>query len=423
VAEEQGRCVPLKVIELFAGVGGFRLGLQDHGFETVWSSQWEPKRRVQHASDCYIRHFGDKGHSNRDIASVSIEDIPDHDLLVGGFPCQDYSVATTKAQGINGKKGVLWWEIDRIVRAKLPKYLLLENVDRLLRSPTHQRGRDFGILLGCLAEFGYRVEWRALNAADYGFPQKRRRTFIFAAHESTPWGAKMAERGGHPTYNSRDGFFGAAFPVRERPVLIDDPREADAEILPSLQETSDQFRADFCNAGVMVDGVIWTSPVSPAPASLRTLRDILEPKVDAKYIVPDIHVPKWRYLKGAKAEERMTKDGFTYRYTEGGIPFPDNLDSPSRTLITNEGGVSPSRFKHIIQDPKTSKFRVLTPVECERLNGFPAGWTAGMPERWRYFCMGNALVVGLVDRMGARLAETAALGSIPSAKVAAKKST
>jgi len=395
----------LRAVELFAGVGGFRLGLEAAGHEILWSNQWEPGKRSQHASDCYARHFPTGAHVCDDIAKVDPATIPDHDLLVGGFPCQDYSVATTQAKGIAGKKGVLWWEIERIVRAKTPDYLLLENVDRLLRSPTAQRGRDFGIVLRCLADLGYRVEWRAVNAADHGFPQKRRRTFIFAAHSTTPWGAHLAATADRARYFARDGFFTKPFPIREEPVVWDAPRDVDLELPTSVQETSDTFEARFWNAGVMVEGLVWTLPVHPMPGEVRPLRTVLEPSADPAYVIPEALVERWRYLKGAKAEKRSTPEGFEYRYAEGAIPFPDNLDRPSRTLLTGEGGTSPSRFKHIVEDPASGRLRVLTPVECERLNGFPDNWTEGMPERWRYFCMGNALVVGLVEKMAHRLAE------------------
>ena len=140
----------IKVVELFAGVGGFRLGLEgwngksassnykedfESPYEVVWSNQWEPSTKVQHASAVYERRFGMDNHSNKDIASVEVSDIPDHDLLVGGFPCQDYSVATTlkNSKGLIGKKGVLWWSIHKILSEKeiKPKYIFLENVDNL----------------------------------------------------------------------------------------------------------------------------------------------------------------------------------------------------------------------------------------------------------------------------------------------------
>jgi DNA (cytosine-5)-methyltransferase 1 len=194
----------IKVAELFAGVGGFRLGLEgwngksstsnytkkiNSGFKVVWSNQWEPSTKVQHASSVYESKWGINNHSNEDISLVDVKDIPDHDLLVGGFPCQDYSVATTlkNSKGLIGKKGVLWWSIHRILSEKKhkPKFLFLENVDRLLISPSGQRGRDFAIILQSLNQLDYIVEWRVINAAEYGLPQRRRRVFILAYHKSS----------------------------------------------------------------------------------------------------------------------------------------------------------------------------------------------------------------------------------------------
>ena len=120
-----------RVCELFAGVGGFRLGLEKSGWEVVYSNQWEPNNKNQYASDCYLYHFGKDGHSNIDIAEAKY-DISQHELLTGGFPCQDYSVAATNAKGIKGKKGVLWWEIYYILEKNRPPYILLENVGRML---------------------------------------------------------------------------------------------------------------------------------------------------------------------------------------------------------------------------------------------------------------------------------------------------
>ena len=147
----------IRVVELFAGVGGFRIGLEgaSDAYETIWNNQWEPSTQHQDASLVYQARFGRKGHSNKDINLVPTTDIPDHDLLVGGFPCQDYSVAATlsKSGGIEGKKGVLWWQIYRILNEKgenRPQYIFFENVDRLLNSPATQRGRDFAIILAIL---------------------------------------------------------------------------------------------------------------------------------------------------------------------------------------------------------------------------------------------------------------------------------
>ena len=390
----------MDVVELFAGVGGFRLGLEKSGWSTVFASQWEPGAKTQWAFDCYDRHFPDSTNSNRDIATVDSKDIPDHSLLCGGFPCQDYSVASTLAasKGIQGKKGVLWWEIRRIAEEKKPRFILLENVDRLLKSPARQRGRDFGIILSCLNSLGYSVEWRVINAADYGFVQRRRRTFIFATRDASIkkklYGSENAG-----TVLTSSGFFAPAFPCTKK--------DANADTLPiaipeDLVKLSDSFGAAFGNCGYSVDFTARTCDVTPVyDGPCTMLGDILVPDADEKYYVSEYDIPKWEYMKGAKKEKRVTKEGFEYNYSEGPIAYPDFLDRPARTMLTSEG--SKNRSSHIIKDPATGRLRILTPVECERIDGFPDNWTEGMTDRMRYFCMGNALVVGLIEIMGERI--------------------
>lgn len=209
----------LKVCELFAGVGGFRLGLEATGnFKVVWSNQWEPSTKIQHASRVYEARFGAANHSNQNIEEVETSTIPDHDILVGGFPCQDYSVATSlkNSKGLLGKKGVLWWSIHRILSEKKdrPKYLFLENVDRLLKSPSVQRGRDFAVMLKSLNELGYAVEWRVINAADYGMPQRRRRVFLLGYHKSTLLHNALEKAPG-TEWLLQDGVMADSFPVEK----------------------------------------------------------------------------------------------------------------------------------------------------------------------------------------------------------------
>jgi len=405
------------VCELFAGVGGLRLGLEKSGWKTVFANQWEPGRKIQYAADCYLTHFPDETFNpffNKDINLVTAElennskAIPDHTLLTGGFPCQDYSVATTKAKGMAGKKGVLWWEIEKIVRHKRPPYVLLENVDRLLVSPATQRGRDMGILLGCLRDLDYSVEWRVINAADYGFPQKRRRVFIFAFRNDTKIAKKldtkkMKKEGSWRNWLQKDGFFASEFRVD---VESGDHNVPD-DFAHTVQEISDDFSFKFHNAGVMSAGKIYTLKVAPIHQEPATLASVLQRKVDDYYYIPESDIKKakgWAYVKGSKREERTAKTGFKYHFTEGAIPFPEKLDIPARTILTGEGNQNPNRSTHLILDPRTKKYRTLTPVEAERLNGFPDDWTnTGMPLSKRYFCMGNALVVGLIERMGKHL--------------------
>lgn len=409
-----------RVAELFAGVGGFRLGLEKSGWRVVWSNQWEPSTSVQHASACYVKQFGAEGHVCNDIAKVvksRAVDIPDIELLVGGFPCQDYSVAKplSMATGIKGKKGVLWWSIYNMLELKRPPFVLLENVDRLLKSPATQRGRDFAIILSCLAQLGYVAEWRVVNAADYGFPQRRRRVFLYA-HKLDYCGFQW-----HPIRRLyRDGVMAKALPVKapggKRLETLSAP-EADIQLDANPYVVSETFGAGlrvspFENAGVMIEGSVWTERVEPGYRGKRhTLGEVVA-KTDhvpeSFHIAPE-RVEAWEYLKGPKREPRTDKvTGHQYFYSEGGMSFPDSLDLPSRTILTGEGGTSASRFKHVILDPKTGRLRRLVPEELEELNGFPRGWTdTGMSDGKRAFMMGNALVVGVVERIGKRIMDEA----------------
>ncbi|MEK6974940.1 MAG: DNA mismatch endonuclease Vsr [Candidatus Thermoplasmatota archaeon] len=399
------------MVELFAGVGGFRLGLDrtNGPFETVWWNQWEPATKVQHAWACYARRFhGDVSaappFSNTDVTKVPVDAVPQHDLLVGGFPCQDYSVATTldKAGGLQGKKGVLWWEIKRILDARKPRYVLLENVDRLLKSPASQRGRDFGVLLACLRDLGYVVEWRVVNAADYGNPQRRRRVFIFAARDNSGLGKSIARKAHRSNYLFTEGLFAKAFPTDFEPFAVE---EEEGELFDNdVREVSASFHHLFQNAGVLVGDRFWTTKVTPKAETPSTLGKHLERgDVDPALFIDMERLRDWEYQKGPKSEERQAKNGYVYRYTEGGMQFPDLPGSPARTVLTSEANRTPNRSTHVVSDPKTKRLRFLTPTEVERLMGFDDGWTESLPARWRYFTMGNALVVPLVTRIAERL--------------------
>lgn len=393
------------VAELFAGVGGFRIGLAEAGWKTVYSNQWEPSTKTQHASSVYVANFGAEGHSNEDIAKV--EKIPKKfDLLVGGFPCQDYSVAKTlnSAKGLKGKKGVLWWEILRLVQVHKPKFIFLENVDRLLKSPSKQRGRDFAVMLRTLGDEGYEIEWRVVNSADYGFPQRRIRVFIVAYKKKTRRDSKLVIL--------KEGILARALPVKPSSnnlnsfELDDDPSDI------SVSFNRGGGKSPFETAGHYRDGLVSTIRVEAKKSNNPVvLGDILidDLLVPDEYWIEGSKLKEWEYLKGAKSIERTHKtSGVKYNYAEGKMAFPDSLSKPSRTILTGEGGTSPSRFKHII---KTSNgYRRLTPIELERLNGFPDDWSQldeqGKPvsDVRRAFFMGNALVIGLVAKVGKEIA-------------------
>ena len=415
----------IRVAELFAGVGGFRLGLDGYHdpehpefdmpaagpYETVWANQWEPPGTdgKQFAWRCYEARFGEGSCVNEDINKVLDEyeagrrGIPDFDMLVGGFPCQDYSVAKplTKARGIEGKKGVLWWDIYRMLHLKKPRYLLLENVDRLLKSPVKQRGRDFAIILSCLAEEGYSVEWRVINAADYGMPQKRRRVYIFGELTDEAW--DMDAR------ISQTGVMAQAFPITDDVTDI-----ATVDVSADPYEVSQNFgvglkMSPFQNAGVMQGGKALTWKVeADYDGEVSTLADIVVPdaQVPPQFFIDEAELPKWEYQRAAKREPRVTSEGFEYMYTEGAMAWPDPLDRPARTILTGEGGRGASRMKHAVMGD-SGRIRRLVPDELDQIQMFPKGWTdTGMTDGHRAFCMGNALVVGIPHRIGVEIAKS-----------------
>ena len=408
---------PIRIIELFAGVGGFRLGFEGYNkdgftlppagsFETVWANQWEPPGTPtkQFAARCYIARFGEENFLNEDInKALSMAEngeltIPDADMLVGGFPCQDYSVSKPLSQshGIEGKKGVLWWDIYRALEMKKPRYVILENVDRLLKSPSKQRGRDFAIILSCFYALGYSVEWRVIHAADYGHPQKRKRVYIYAELTQNTWDLEDV--------NNRSGVFAEAFPVTENIERIDsftigiDPYEVTNSF--GINHKTSRFQ----DSGTMQDGKVYTAKLYPSYDGPRqTLGDLVLPEseIPEQFFIDPEKVESWRYLKGAKKELRVNKaSGFEYTYAEGGMSFPDPLDRPARTILTGEGGAGASRFKHVVET-ESGRLRRLVPDELDQIQGFPRGWTdTGLTDGHRAFCMGNALVVGIPNALG-----------------------
>lgn len=412
-----GEMGAVRVAELFAGVGGFRIGLETANeelgkqvYNVVWSNQWEPGTKRQHASEVYVRAFGAAGHSNEDISKIGANEVPSVDLVVGGFPCQDYSVATTlhRAGGLAGKKGVLWWEIHRLLRdlSPRPPYVFLENVDRLLKSPASQRGRDFAVMLASLSDLGYAVEWRVINAADYGMPQRRRRVFILAYLEGTTLHRKAVAASGSSSWIEKDGVFAGSFPVVSSGTMLQPTFTIEGDLVEVTKDFNREgHHSSFSGAGLMVGRRVLTTQLLPNHSGTSSaLGDVLVPEED----VPDEYfingeVAAWAFLKGAKTLVRTNKiNGHSYIYSEGGIAFPDHLDRASRTIITGEGGRSPSRFKHVVLT-SSGKFRRLVPVELERLNMFPDDHTAGVPDGRRAFLMGNALVTGVVKRVGIEL--------------------
>ena len=350
----------IRVAELFAGVGGFRLGLEGDDYEFVFSNQWEPGETKQWASKIYEERFGSDGHSNDDIHDIAFnegkmvetirERVPEHDLLVGGFPCQDYSVARTISGelGIKGEKGKLWVPIRNIIRHKRPrpKVILLENVPRLLNSPANARGLNFAIILNDLIAMGYHVEWRVINAADYGMPQQRSRVFILAYR--TPGkggksgqgiinGSKNFGFSGQPgrvpktkdgmtkwllgktTTNASEDYeigpFAETFPVigelGEKPELVSkDLSDFTAKSSP-FGNAGYAWKTQVGHAGQKVNvNVFWTTKVKAEyDGESQNLGNVLLDEHDPDYEITDKEkLRMYKYIKGEQKEWRIRKD-------------------------------------------------------------------------------------------------------------------
>lgn len=402
----------LDVVELFAGVGGFRVGLNNitefnkktgkaiekNGWNFVWANQFEPSTKAQHAFECYTERFQDGECSNEDINKVDKNSIPEHSLLVGGFPCQDYSVARSLSgeKGITGKKGVLFWDIRDTLIEKNTPFVLLENVDRLLKSPASARGRDFAIMLKTFDELGYYVQWRVINAGDYGMPQKRRRVFIFASKKNMKYSSKLSKE-----IDLDNSIFEQAFPTEDDLGIYS---EVNLNKYKDAVDVTNNYKdGKFSDFGMMIDGQVFHKSVIPKKEKVYTLKKLLKnaskynEKDLSKYFAEEEKLEKWKYLKGSKRIERQSKSGHKYIYSEGTMSFPENMDEPARTMLTSEGTVN--RSSHIIFDDKNKKYRILTEVECEMIQMFPPNWTNTMPSRRRYFMMGNALVTGIISRL------------------------
>ena len=298
----------------------------------------------------------------------------------------------------------MWWSIHKIISEKenKPKYLFLENVDRLLISPSGQRGRDFAIILQSLNELGYAVEWRVINAADFGMPQRRRRVFILAYLQGTNIYDRIQEIT-PKEWILEEGTLAEAFPITSENILFPTEFILKGDIV-SVSENFNKNETTglFENTGLMINGLVTTLKTRPNYfGNFMILKDLIQNSdVKPEFYIDKSDLDKWIYLKGPKKEMRTNAQGFEYNYSEGGMVFPDSLDKPSRTIITGEGGKSPSRFKHVIQTPKG--YRRLSPIELERLNMFPDDHTKleGVSDTKRAFFMGNALVVGVIEKIG-----------------------
>ena len=289
----------MKAIDLFAGVGGFRLGLERAGIEVIWSNEFD-----KYAAQTYNKNFEKKGHKvdERSITDINTNEIPRHDILTAGFPCQAFSIAG-KRKGFEEIRGTLFFDIARILTDKRPKYFILENVRGLLN---HDGGKTFATILRVCAKIGYDCQWQVLNSKDFGVPQNRERIFII----------------GHLRKIAR------------------------SKIFPIKQSQSD---------------------------------------IDAR---------------NEKGQNRIA-DTITTRYAGRNARGTHirRLNNPVHSYPT----LKAQSHEHEPMVSKDQLIRRLTPLECERLQGFPDNWTKGVSDTQRYKQMGNAVTVNVVEAIARKL--------------------
>ena len=309
----------IRFIDLFSGIGGFRLGLQRvKRYRCVWSCDID-----KYANQIYLRKFKPKRgeHFNGNIEKVNPETIPDFDLLCAGFPCQSFSVAGHR-KGFEDTRGTLFFEICRIAETKRPPLLLLENVKGLL---SHKRGETFHTILQSLEALGYWVEWQVLNSKYFGVPHNRPRVYIIGHH--------------------RDQSSRPVFPLTGKDKGYNPTKRWSPELI---------------------------------------------------YVGAILSNANRKWLEDGKTLSRNFPQGQRI-YSMKGI---------ASSLNANAGGDGGKTGLYAVVDPQTKEIldiRRLTPVECERIQSFPDGWTEGISDTQRYKCLGNAVTTNVIEFLGQKI--------------------
>ena len=354
-------------IEPFCGVGGFRLGLERNGHKCVWANDID-----KYACKIYRKHFGKKELYEGDIRAVEPRTIPEADLLCAGFPCQSFSVAG-KQGGFKDPRGNLFFELCRIARAKRIKYLFLENVRGLM---SDDGGRTFTTIKQSLYELGYDCQWQVCNSKNYGVPQNRKRVFVV----------------GHLRGERRP----QVFPIQNSIEKIQ--RERDGESAGCISTKNQSGQAQFDGGTTLIttalDANYHKGGLGRGQRTLVQIGTIGEDDEASRVYDPN-------------GIARTIKDG-------GGMGAKTGLycvgtkrgqDRDGQRIYSSKGLYSSLKGNTGEKDAVEScgQIRRLTPTECERLQGFPDGWTEGLSDTQRYKCLGNAVTVNVIEAIGARL--------------------
>jgi len=376
----------IRHLDLFRGIGGFHLGLERAtGYRCVWSNDID-----KYASIIYKNHWPDTPEVTGDIRGVDEKTIPQHDLLCAGFPCQAFSVAG-KRKGFEDTRGTLFFEICRIAAYHRPELLLLENVKGLLN---HDGGRTFATILYALEDMGYWWEYQVLNSKNYGVPQNRERVFII----------------GH----LREGSSRPIFPITKSVGLSDKENQGEREsrtgVRGGISPTIDARYGALRNAG---EPYIMNIPhgyndgfKKPLPG-LKSNRGAQYNELLVHPIATGVNMPS----RGPEPRKDMLASTIKVSHPNpimeiNAIHYGDSqqdrlhfIDGISPTMPSN-------RAQNKLKITDGVRIRRLTPMECERLQGFPDGWTEGVSDTQRYKCLGNAVTVNVVEFLGRKLRES-----------------
>lgn len=368
----------LKVVSLFSGVGGFDLGFERAGMEVVAQAEIEPK-----ACGVLERHWPGV-ELYRDVHDVTAADWAGVDVVCGGFPCQDISVAG-KQKGINrGDKSALWWEFYRVIHDLRPRWVVIENVANLLNI---NEGRDLGAIIGSLDELGYMGEWRVLDSQFFGVPQRRRRVFLVGHLGTSSRPAVLLE----PQGGTRGAAKSRATEAQVAALTAngvgtcgaDDNQAQVGHLIPARTGTITANWGKGAGNTQVDEGIL--VPALAVHLTQDPISGAVAPRLGATARIGVTHSQPYAWAENQRAEVR-TMDTF------GGLNGSGGKPGQGYPAVHDQLGV-----------------RRLTPRECERLQGFPDDHTLldaegkVVADTHRYRFMGNAVTVNVAEWIGRRL--------------------
>lgn len=360
----------LRAVELFAGIGGFRIASEERGIETVWANDID-----EIASTAYTNAFGKESYHKGDIWSL-IDRTPPHDILTGGFPCQPFSSAGKK-MGIEDPRGTLFEAIVRILKKHEPSYFVLENVKRLL---VMDSGKHFATILAALSALDYRIEWRLLNTKDFGLPQNRQRVVIIGRHNRLSTNLNY----------SASEFLRL---INETEFNMLSPKDVINFLDGSGWSDIPKHGKSFPNWGVAYRGQFFGRDIRIFDEAVKRviLEDVLEKEPDEMF---DMTASTLKRLGG---DTNTVREKFV-----GGVEILSNQAGGARMGYTIFGvnGLAPtltsSTSRHYERYKIGEHYRRLTNVEYARIQGFPDNHCSAVGLRHQYVLYGNAVAPQLV---------------------------